>query len=83
METKKHYVLKTVSEMYGSKRTTFYCGRNWTENMMLAKFYSNASAATKVMEEQKKAYPQSSFEVLYVTITIETLDEVTEREMLS
>lgn len=82
MEINKHYVLKTVSELYGSKRITYCNGRGWTDNMMQAKFYTSSAAAIKVMDAHQKTHPQSKFEILYITITTETLDEVTEREML-
>jgi hypothetical protein len=84
VETNKYHVIKkTVTYAEGKTRVEFFKGYGkWVSKYEKAKLYIKIASVKKAFEGFS-AYPGTKYEILYITTTIETIDDIAEKELLT
>jgi hypothetical protein len=83
METKKHYVIKKTTTYNEQVRISYFKGYGkWMAKYEKAKLYVKYANVKKALEGFSLS-PNDKYEILFITTTIETLDDVAEKELLT
>lgn len=82
MEIKKYFVVKKTYTINGSTYVSYFKGYSkWVDKFDKSKMYAKIANAKKAIE-QFTSTESTKYEILYITTTIETLDDIAEKELL-
>jgi hypothetical protein len=82
METKKYYVIKKTNTFTnGEVSISYFKGYSkWISKYEKAKLYLKNANVKKALDGLT-TYPNIKYEILYITTTIETIDDIAEKEI--
>jgi hypothetical protein len=83
VEIKKYFIIKKTTIYKDIVRIDYFKGYSkWVSKYEKAKLYQRLTSVKKILEGFHPA-ENTKFEILFITTTIETLDDVAEKELLT